>query len=657
MRKKMLLLWKTMRKHGRHVLYTVVFVYTVYVMLFYAILERFNAEDNEISDKVFIKEKYIIDTPGCRIEHIDAFNPEIKKLLYKIDPITCSDKPLLTYISRVENKVSLNINKTAANIYYILFNIFNIKCFYQEVTRNPIGPTPDDNLNFSDYKYFRDSVQIQSEVVKVECFNIFYKVYENVHAIFRQPAQTIQNVDKPNVILLGIDSISMSNLIRTMPKTYELLETTKWIRLTAYNKVEDNTFPNLIAVLAGVKFSYHENLPENAICNPYDTKSLNNCNFLWNVYKENNYSTVYAEDTPEQGTFNSNKAGFVSSPTDYYLRPYFLTVDTLTPKFLCLKSYCTGPEKTGVRMQNLVIDFIEAIKGKTPGFGLFWMNTFSHENVNCPSSMDDDFELYFKKLAAKGHMDDSIIIFFSDHGFRFGKIRLTPTGWLEERLPFMYIWVPERFRMAHAESYQILAENSKQLTSPYDIYMTLQDLLSFSNPNFTPQPAKGCSTCHSLFKPVSPERTCKEAGIPEHYCTCSRYEKISKDLPMSQKISEFFVEHLNKIIRSYGSVSKGCATYSLEKISHVKYLQMKPGVEENYLIGIITNPEANFEATVKVSYQNNKVNMSLKEINRLDRYAPTSYCAVGSPVQMYCYCKTTLKRMSNIFCNNKYCFL
>ncbi|CAH1184293.1 unnamed protein product [Phyllotreta striolata] len=597
----------------------------------------------------YTDERYLVNTPGCIIENIEVYSPEIKKLLYKVDPISCTDKPHLAYTTEVGGKTLLSLNTTAFSAYSYL----TIECCYKKVERNPTGPKPDDNLIFSECIPFTETVEINVEVIKVKCSTAFLTVYENVYAIFKPPRE-VPNKNYPNVLLIGIDGVSASNFIRTMPKTHDLLKASGWVNLKGYNKVEDNTFPNVIAVIAGAKFSYHEGYFSDK-CNPYDSNKLESCNFLWKTFKKANYTTALGEDTPKIGTFNSNKAGFVAAPTDYYFRPYFIVADQLPAKYLCLKSYCTGPEKTGNRMLNLITGFLSAIDNRTPGFGLFWMNTFSHEDVNCPSSMDDEFVIFFKKLVRKGYMENSIIIFFSDHGFRFGKIRLTPTGWVEERLPFIYIWIPEKFRKSHAEEYKNLVKNTEKLTSNYDLYMTLQHVLALSSANFHEQPADGCSGCRSLFRSIPSERTCSEAGIPEHYCTCSKYETIDKNTPNSRKLAEFFLEQLNSKIRSYGHAAEGCASFSLEGIAHVKRLVVRPGLEENYLIRVVTNPEANFEATVKVTYDV-KETMLLKEINRLDRYAPTSYCANGD-VRMYCYCKSVLKKITNIFCNNKYCFI
>jgi len=70
-----------------------------------------------------------------------------------------------------------------------------------------------------------------------------------------------RNVDKKplkakdmlNILIIGLDAQSHMNFIRQMPKTYEFLtDTLSGIELLGYNKVGDNTFPNIIPLLTGL---------------------------------------------------------------------------------------------------------------------------------------------------------------------------------------------------------------------------------------------------------------------------------------------------------------------------------------------------------------------------------------------------------------------
>lgn len=42
---------------------------------------------------------------------------------------------------------------------------------------------------------------------------------------------------KPNILLLGIDSVSRINIRRTMPQTFKYMQMNNWFELQGYNKV------------------------------------------------------------------------------------------------------------------------------------------------------------------------------------------------------------------------------------------------------------------------------------------------------------------------------------------------------------------------------------------------------------------------------------
>jgi len=159
-------------------------------------------------------------------------------------------------------------------------------------------------------------------------------VYENVHAILN-PEKVRERIDhngsqpgnfsrKLSVLVLGIDSVSRLNFYRAMPKTERYLRETGWIGLKGYNKIGDNTFPNLMAILTG-------QTPQQAYsrCKPTVAYKLDNCPFLWHNFRNAGYVTAYGEDETILNTFNYLKVGFVEPPTDYYLRPYMLASEKL----------------------------------------------------------------------------------------------------------------------------------------------------------------------------------------------------------------------------------------------------------------------------------------------------------------------------------------
>lgn len=68
------------------------------------------------------------------------------------------------------------------------------------------------------------------------------------------------------------------------------------------------------------------------------------------------------------------------------------------------------------------VDFAVAYKDD-PFFGLFWTSSFSHNDISDASSMDEKTQLYLNLLELKGVLNNSAVIFFSDHGIRFGPVR------------------------------------------------------------------------------------------------------------------------------------------------------------------------------------------------------------------------------------------
>ena len=54
------------------------------------------------------------------------------------------------------------------------------------------------------------------------------------------------------IILIGIDGVSTAQFQRTLPKLGKYLQQNQWVKFTAYNKVGENTFPNLMALLTGI---------------------------------------------------------------------------------------------------------------------------------------------------------------------------------------------------------------------------------------------------------------------------------------------------------------------------------------------------------------------------------------------------------------------
>lgn len=227
-----------------------------------------------------------------------------------------------------------------------------------------------------------------------------------------------------------------------------------------------------MAVLTGIQGE--DSRDSDIQCNPKKVGGLDSCPFVWKDFEKSGYATGYAEDEQWLQTFNYCKKGFLNQPTTHYFRSVAMAAE----KFLDIKKksklmLCLGFQKYADYIFQYAIDFATAYKDD-PFFGLFWSNSFSHEKISDPSGMDDRVEYYLKELENRGVLNTSAVIFFSDHGMRFGSFRKTVNGWFEERLPFMFIWLPEWFKDKHPEFVRSLRVNKNRLTSPFDIHMTLK---------------------------------------------------------------------------------------------------------------------------------------------------------------------------------------
>lgn len=372
----------------------------------------------------------------------------------------------------------------------------------------------------SSCKPFNKTVALDNPTVMVTCTAGSKKteVYKNAHSAITIPDSIQKQLDSINktkqhlsVLFIGIDSVSRLNFIRSLPKTRSFMVANEWIELKGYNKIGDNTFPNLMAIFTGKNES-----TAYKTCNPKVVGPLDKCNFIWNDFKRNGYITAYGEDSGSINTFNYEKKGFKKLPTDYYFRPYILASEKLKIVRKETLPYCTGPESSGERILNLAKKFSTTFKGY-PTFSFFWTNSFSHNAVNTVSGMDEKLAQFFEEITMEGINDNSIIIFLSDHGMRFGEIRRTNTGWYEERLPFIYISLPPWFKHEHSDQYEALKKNAYRLTNPYDLHMTLQDILVISDYNHTVVPSSACSNCSSLFGLIEKDRSCEDASIDSHW--------------------------------------------------------------------------------------------------------------------------------------------
>ncbi|XP_076101162.1 uncharacterized protein LOC143070945 [Mytilus galloprovincialis] len=320
-----------------------------------------------------------------------------------------------------------------------------------------------------------------------------------------------------SILMMGVDSISRNNMIRYMPKTRHFLhENLSALDFLGYNKVADNTFLNIVPMTTG-KF-VHE-LPWNTSLTGV---SFDQFDFIWNKFSERGYRTLYSEDASYGQTFDYEKAGFKKPTADYFDRPLSLALEGMHDIWNTNHHCVHARPETDIYLEY-TRRFVHKFK-TSPYFSFTFITRLTHDEVSNTKKADDLYFRFLEGLSKESTLNNTILLFYSDHGIRFGKFRQTFIGKIEERLPFLFIILPQWFKEKYPEIYQNLKINQQRLTTPFDIFETLTHILNFYTydiQNSKKRPGL------SLFNPIPETRRCEDANILPHWCTCATQHVLS----------------------------------------------------------------------------------------------------------------------------------
>ena len=257
---------------------------------------------------------------------------------------------------------------------------------------------------------------------------------------------------------------------------------------------------------------------------------------------------MYSEDTPTTNSFNYRLNGFNEPPTSWYLRPYWLAQKE-SPK--CDVEFNLKFLRT----------FTETYED-TPKLSLTIHGDIGHNDFNKLQVIDNDIEEMIDFFKSPVRINHTIFIIFGDHGARAGNFRTTTQGKLEERLPFFSITLPPSFKNKYSQMLTALKKNANVLTNHFDIYATLQHLLSYpSLPNMK-------FIGQSLFTEIDPAiRTCQNSGVKEHWCPCLVYKNIPVTDEKVKNLTQVIVNYINSLINNNIKTQSLCANLTLLNIT------------------------------------------------------------------------------------------
>ncbi|RXG74047.1 hypothetical protein Avbf_00684 [Armadillidium vulgare] len=362
---------------------------------------------------------------------------------------------------------------------------------------------------------------------------------------------------------------------------------------------------------------------------------------------------VFAEDQPHEGIFTYRLKGFDAQPVNHYMRTFF---NFLYP-YSNHPNYCFYSAPRHKVFLKYITDFFNVYNEK-PKFGFAMHAELSHNDNNLIGIADRDIKASLEELRKKGHLNETILIVFSDHGNRFSAMRSTQEGKQEERLPFFSMYLPQKFKTRYPSAADNVRVNAERLTSPFDIHETLKDLTQF-------QGAKLGS--------IPPSRTCKDAFIEPHWCACLTWDPLPTTDDKVLEAANALVHYIN----SYTAPQRGfCHEIKVLSISSAALLLPNEGLmsfrktfdydgflpdfgdqmsisEEVYQITIQTVPTKEyfytsndlpiFEASLTYNTKQDSFSVKIDDISRINMYGDQPHCIMKHHphLRKFCYCLNT----------------
>ncbi|XP_017074979.2 uncharacterized protein LOC108110423 [Drosophila eugracilis] len=541
--------------------------------------------------------------------------PKWEPLEFKV----CTNEPSLVSViyDHAKQHYKLHLNVEVSLKHFSHFSDFG--CTYTEVV-----PGPADVLAYlKSPEYFHQDWIVPNHFlgVIVECHEMANKsriLQRDAFSFVQYPKNRNEKNDRerggeyPSVLLLGIDSMSRMNFRRSMPLTSDFVSQEGWFEMEGYNKVGENTLPNLMALLTG-------RTPRQwrSKCDVRESGCLDSLVFLWNHFHSAGYLTAYADDSTSISTFNYLKMGFKRPPVDFYLRPFLMAIEQ-TLKYFDFK-YCIGRRHSFSYVFDFAKQLIErfVFEQPKPLFGVFWTSSFTHDDFRGGANLDRLFVGYMEEFKKLRLFDRSIVILFSDHGSKHGPLVEHYTGFLEERQPMLHIYLPPWYRRRHPSVEKALILNRNRLSSNYDLHLVLPS-----------------------------DRSCSDAGIPDHWCTCQPFVGVQVTLFITS-LAKLAVSRMNKYLKML-NLDEDCQSLKLSAVLRAdRQLHFNesgnemasPNNVDTYRLVFTTKPNnAKFRSTVYSRENNEIVTIQTEMISRLNSYRNESHCVQDALAKKFCLC-------------------
>lgn len=455
-----------------------------------------------------------------------------------------------------------------------------------------------------------------------------------------------------NVLILALDSMSRSSFEENFKESNRFLKTElKTTVMNGYNSIGDAATAFVIPLITGFKEVEVAEIKRSGDHGRY----VDLLSFIWNRYEQSGYVSLFAEDKPDLGTFQTHFYGFEDVPVHHYMRPFWLAV---SESQLNSKSQpnCLGSNPKHKYMFDYMADFFNKYNS-IPKFAFGFLSEFNKTRL-----IDEDLKSFLDLLRKGGHLENTLLVIVADHGTSYGDDRSTVAGKFEENLPYLSLTFPTGFREKHGKLMDNLRENSNRLTTAFDVHATLTSLLDVNSIKI---PVNATSRAVSLLQEIPWQRTCTSASIDMHWCSCVKYERVNS-LKLNGRANDEdslaasrAVDYINKLIKNEDREGQ-CAKLTLDVVQDFRVIfaneyvlelenklladQMEvfnfssrfPLFVRYHQVVFKTSPsDAIFEATIDSSSAPTPISVS-----RINAYGRQSDCVVRShpDLRKYCHC-------------------
>lgn len=311
---------------------------------------------------------------------------------------------------------------------------------------------------------------------------------------------------RPNLLFVMIDPLSRDQLKRSLPNTWAMLSLMGFVDFERYTAVGNNSGPNQAALYSGAPLSSRQGIRSD---------EGRGRTWIWDRLNDAGYVTLKAEDGCVS---NSNMVQSIQPKTHHGRELHEMFC------FSFDRPNCLGSKLAAYHLVTYAKQFVDAYnrgerddssgatKKKRP-WAAFLSFIDSHEDSSTLISYLDGTLLNF--LQDMMRVENTLIVFTSDHGLHYGPQFATKSGEVERAKPVLFLRLPTFAKLG------AMGQNRYKFTTAFDVHETLLDLLSLKKSDNGQQPANEKQLGMSLVKPLPKSRVqCSSTpAIPQNFCS------------------------------------------------------------------------------------------------------------------------------------------